>query len=844
DEVPFEVEYYESNEDAVGLVVKSFVRPFDLRRGPMLRAAHIRLGDEDHLLLFDIHHIINDGVSQNMLVSEFMHLYNGEVLEAPLLHYKDYAVWQQEEAQQQLAARDKLYWLNLYGETVTPLELPVDYERPSVRSQQGAVYRFELSELETTGLKQLSNRKGVTMYMVMLSIYGILLSKLGNQEDIVIGTPTSGRSHADLEEMLGMFVNTLALRVHVDSGTSFTEYLASLKERVLSSFDHQSYQYEDLIDALQLSRDTSRNPLFDVMFSYDHQEESTGLQLDGLKAVSFDQEITVAKFDLTWAVNQSQEKIFINVNYVGKLFSEATISRFTGYYKKIINEILSNPQTRISELNILPENEKKIILHDFNNTEIDFDSDESIVSLFTKQVERSKDEVAYIHADHELTFGELDRLSNKVANLLLKKGLTEEQLIPVCFDPGLEMMISILGILKARAAYVPINPEHPRGLKDYLLSDMSALFLLCDEKNKKDFEAQENVDLIVVDTELSNLKTSDKAVSLDISNDHAAYVIYTSGSTGRPKGVVVTHSSLINYVHNGRTDYLTPEGSGSATYLLLSYAFDASLTSIFIPLLSGRTTILASDNQTVLFDDPAFQSNAPYDFLKLTPSHLQILADYMEYSNEDFPTGRLVLGGEPLYLHQLDFLEKGIEIINEYGPTEATVGCSTYVHRIGDSTVVNKQLPIGKPLDNVQFYILDSNHHLLPLGATGELFIGGDCLAAKYLNNPGLTTEKFIPNPFSDSADSRLYRTGDLVKWLPDGNLAFKGRIDEQVKIRGVRVELGEIEHGLTAIPEIREAVVIKQSNGDHEYLIGYYVSQEPVLKEKIVDALADRLPV
>ncbi|MGB3467872.1 MAG: condensation domain-containing protein, partial [Cyclobacteriaceae bacterium] len=661
-EVSFTISYFEGSEFEISKYLNEFIRSFDLKTAPMMRVGLISVDKEDHVLLFDIHHIIHDGLSQRVLIDEFMRLYNGEALEPVVLNYKDYAVWQQEETQQEKLAIDRSFWLDLFSEPVTVLDLPTDHTRPTIRSQKGGEYGFTLTTEESTALKSLSDSAGVTMYMTLLSVFGVLLSRLSNQKDLVIGTPTSGRSHADLEEMLGMFVNTLALRLHVDSGTSFTEYLASLKERVLSSFDHQNYQYEELIDALQLARDTSRNPLFDVMFNYTREEAATFVQergLEGLEASHLKQANIVAKFDLTLNVTHTETDIKLSFNYNIDLFKESTIVRFCDYLRRIIDEVTLDANRKIYDIDILSEEERCRLISVKQGITSDYPRESTIVSLFAQQVAKTPESIAYIFGESKMTYCQLNEESDKIASYLSSRGISNEVLVPICFAPGLEMMVAIIGILKTGAAYVPINPSHPSGLIDYMLSDMAASIIICNRESKEVLTDRVNVDVVCIEDIEVNNESAGKPDSLDIQPNQLAYVIYTSGSSGRPKGVMVEHQSLVNYIYKTKDKYLNEEITTTGTYLHLSYAFDASLTGIFIPLIFGKTTVIASVKDTNIFSDPALSEHAPYDFIKLTPSHLQILADYMEYSNEDFPTGRLVLGGEPLYLHQLDFLEKG-----------------------------------------------------------------------------------------------------------------------------------------------------------------------------------------
>ncbi|MGB3464330.1 MAG: condensation domain-containing protein, partial [Cyclobacteriaceae bacterium] len=622
DEVAYSIKYYAGEESSIAAFMDDFIIPFQLDKAPLLRMGLISLKHEEHILLFDIHHIIHDGLSQEILVREFMRLYNGEELHPVLLHYKDYAVWQQEEVQIEAIAEDKDYWLNVYSELPTPLDLPLDNRRPLLRKQEGDIYVFSLTNEEVTGLQKLSGRAGTTMYMTLLSIFGILLSRLSNQEDIVIGTPTSGRNHADLEEMLGMFVNTLALRIDVSLASDYIDYLQSVKAFVLDSFRHQGFQYEELIDALQLSRNTSRNPLFDVMFSYNHQEDTTAertIGLKGLEASPYDRNTTIAKFDLTMNVTQTGDTIKVSFNYNKQLFEERSVARFSSYLRRIIVAVTSDPTLKLYELDILTSEEKNILQFDLNNTKAIYPSEATIVELFEKQVAATPDTIALEMASEQATYKELNEKANQLASHLRSLGVNQSTVVGLMLERSINMIVGILGILKSGGVYFPLDSSQPEKRVLHLLNESQAFLLLTETEQTSRYSDH----IQVVDISNSEIFSGDKKnLPITISGLHPAYIIFTSGSTGNPKGVKINHHAVINLIFSVSETYQV-----STDDKILQFAnivFDASVQQIWLALLNGARLILISkenilDRQTFL----RYIEVHEVTHLHVTPSYLE-----------------------------------------------------------------------------------------------------------------------------------------------------------------------------------------------------------------------------
>ena len=842
DEIQFTLVHYKSEKDQVPEIVNSFIKPFDLSLAPLLRVGLIELTNDLHVFMVDMHHILTDGISKSIMIKEFASLYNGDNLPEVKLQYKDFAVWQQSEEQQREVEKQREFWLREFTDEIKPLQLPTKFPRPVVKNFSGDLISFELDQEDIEGLKIIGSQEEATLFMVIFSVYNVLLSKLSGSEDIIIGCPTAGRDHPDLENVLGMFVNTLCLRNYPKAEFSFRQFLANVKSKVIDCFENERYPYESLVDDLQVDRDTSRNPIFDVMISYQNFQFQE-LEMEGLTLKPYTRLAETAKFDLSLIVTENEDTLLFEMEYSTELFEESQIKYFIDHFKQIVKRVVAEPDVNLSTLDILSEAERYQIIYEFNTPGSDNSAGDNIVSLLERQVEETPEKLAFICGGEEITYSQLNKQANKLAHCLRNSGVKEESLIPICINPNLDMMVAICAILKAGAAYVPINPEHPLELIRFMIEDTGALVSVFSQENINRFRGFDETNILVIEEELAKIDVPTTSLGLNILPEQLAYVIYTSGSSGKPKGVMVEHRSITNYLFNSKTNYIEKGGESTGTYMHLSYAFDASVTGIFMPLLCGKSTVLATGSGVDAFSDPTFFKYAPYDFLKLTPAHLTVLNAEYDLSDREIPVKKLVVGGETLYKHHFKFLKSGMEVINEYGPTEATVGCSTFRCLAGDIDQEHIQIPIGSPIDNVQIYILDSRQKLLPVGVPGELCIGGDSLARSYLNLPELTDEKFIKDPFGTSSDARLYKTGDLARWLPDGNLEFLGRMDGQIKVRGYRVELGEVENSLLTHPEISEAVVVMKSQDGDQSLVSYYVSDKELEVRDVRSFLAEKLP-
>jgi amino acid adenylation domain-containing protein len=825
----FEMEYFEAGTSEIDATLKKFIRQFDLNKPPLLRAGVIKVEHQKYVLMVDMHHIISDGTSERIMVKEFMAFYNNEELPELKLQFKDFAEWEQSEAQQNMISKLKDFWLNEFAEDATVLELPTDAERPLIKVNEGALYNFKLSVEETKLLKQLAENEGSTMFMVMVSIFNIFLSKLSNQEDIVIGTPTAGRQHADLENIIGMFVNTVPLRNYPKGNLTFREFLKDLKAKTINCFDNQAYQLDALINELKLKRDSRRSTLFDFMFVFQNFDYSE-LQIPGLTLKSFEYEHIMAQFDITLTALDLNDQISLNLVYSTALFKKETIKRFEGYLRKIVAAATSNVHTKISQINILSEEEKHKLLIDFNATSQNFSGFTNLVDSFETQVQKTPENIALIWNEQKMTYRELNERANQLAHHLQDKGVKKETIVGLMIERSFEMIIGLIGILKAGGTYLPVDTNLPQSRVLKMMEDSKALFLLTETGELKKEDQLINI-ITTLDREIVSSEKTNVELSRNASD--VAYIIYTSGSAGEPKGVMVKHGAVMNLVHSRLETFQIKETERVLQFSSIS--FDASVEQIWLPLLSGAASVLI--DKGVVTDNAAFNNYMRAHHV----THLDTTPSFLESIELTGLTSlkRIITGGEECKVTLAKKLSKDFTLYNEYGPTETTI--VSVACEITEKEANCARIPIGKPVHNTQIYILGKYKELLPIGVQGELYIGGAGLSKGYLNDPGLTAEKFVDNPFVPG--EFIYRTGDMAKWLPDGSLEYYGRIDGQVKIRGFRIELGEIDNQLSYHEEIKEVVVIAKERDNEKHLIAYYTGEKEIASMELRDFLSRRLP-
>ncbi|WP_165798307.1 non-ribosomal peptide synthetase [Chitinophaga costaii] len=824
--IPFSITHYTEDDDAA---MKDFVRPFDLATGGLVKVGLLRQSESAYLLMLDIHHIVTDGISQTLLTNELMSLYNGAGLPAVSLHYKDYVQWMQCGEQQALMESHAYFWADQFRELPPATDLPADYERPAVKDYRGASFSFHFTVDETARLQQFARQENVTMFMLLLAVYNVLLAHLSANEDIVTGTGVAGREHPDTRKMMGMFVNTLALRNYPEGTKTFKAFLAEVRKNTLSCFEHQAYPFEALTAKLQPERNESRHPLFDVMFAYNNFE--TGELAFGDLAVEVcPVPVTNAKFDLMLTVSELDQQLSLDFNYALSLFSAATVSRFADYFRHIALKVTDNPLVLLQDGFELPAGEQQALLAKGDNT-AGFKMDQTINALFDTQVKRSPEAIALKFRDQVLTYAALNDQANRLAAYLVNAGVTTGILVPLCVRRSIDQMVAILAILKAGGAYAPIDSDYPEPRVKYLLDDLQAPFVLADDL----FTVAVDVPVLHLPTVLAGLdKNAPCPAPVAVSPEDLAYINYTSGSTGNPKGVLIRHGSVIRLLD--LNDMVLD--NSTVTLQLSSISFDAATFEIWASLLSGGTVVVYPD--TYIEADVLNNVIATHQVNTLWLT-IGLLEQWSEHDIDHLKIRYVLTGGDIVHPEVIARVHRKlpeVTLYSCYGQTENTTFTSLYKTN-RNSTL--PRIPIGSPIAGTSVYVLNKALALTPPGTVGELFTGGAGLATGYLHNEALTGEKFIDHPFCKN--EKLYRTGDLAKWMPDGNLVFAGRADSQVKIRGFRVEPGEIESVLIRHQAIQEVAVSIREVDREKCLVAYYVAAEPVSADQLRAYLSALLP-
>ena len=820
----------EREPHALQLIEQHVYSPFDLSKGPLLRAQLLRLGEEEFIIMLAMHHITSDAWSIGVLSNEVMALYKAFSLgkQSPLqnlpVQYADYACWQRAYLQGEEMEKLLSYWKQKLGGSLTAMQLPIDRRRPAEARSLGSALSVIGAPDLSESLKALSQQARVSLFVTLLAAFKILLHRYSREDDIIVGSPLANRNRTELEEIIGYFVNTLVLRTDLSGQPSFRELLKRVRETTLDAFAHDEMPFEKLVEELQPGRKIGHNPLFQVMFQL-NISQSAALEMAGLKLSQVLIGHSMAKFDLNLKLEDAPHGLVISMEYNSDLFEPGTIRHMIDAFHTLLNSIVANPDQRISELSLLTEAEGQEIIHLSSNNQTNLSINQTIHQLFERQVERAPGAIAIVFDEQAISYGELNRKANQLAHHLIELGVGPEVQVGVCIDRSIEMVISILAILKSGGVCLPLDLAYPKQRLGFMLEDSSAGIVLTKQPFPDIFEGLPlNLIKLNADCELIAKCRSDNPPNR-VAGDNLAYVLYTSGSTGRPKGVKLPHRGLCNRLSSGQRTYNITE---TDRFLhKASFSFDISFWEIFWPLSAGACVVMAR---------PGGQRDAAYlvDLLsqkQITLAHfpppmLQVMLDQTGL-NEYESLKRIFCGGETLPVElQDEFLAKmKVSLHNQYGPTETSVSVTHWTCREDGSA---RSVPIGHPFDNAYIYLLDKNLRIVPKGAIGELHVGGISLARGYLNLPDLTAERFIPDPFSNHPGSRLYRTGDLARHLPGGEIAFLGRGDEQVKVRGYRIELGEVEGVMNEQEEVRDAVVVvKEDEVRGKLLVGYVVWKE-----------------
>ncbi len=830
----------EREVEALRLATEDGRKPFDLAYGPLLRAMLIQLDDAEHRLYLTLHHIIFDGISvYQVFLSELHTLYEafstGKPSPLPELpiQYADFAIWQRKRLQENVLDKQLNYWKKQLEEAPAILELPTDRPRPLNPTYSGSTYPVTLSKPLTDALRALSRQEGCTLYMTMIAAFKTLLFHYTGQDDILVGTATGGRNHAEVQRLLGVFINMLVMRTHLTGDMSFRELLGRVREETFEAHAHQDVPFEYLVKELQPERGVGQNPFFQVLFML---EPPVSVLPSGWTLTHMDVKTDTSKFDLSLILEDRSEGLVGFFEYSTDLFDTTTLERMAGHLRTILEGIMIAPEKRLAELPVLTETERQLMLVEWNSTSQAYPTYQCLHQLFEAQVERTPDAVAVTFEDRQLTYRELNSKANQLAHHLQSIGVKPEALVGICVERSLAMVVALLGVLKAGGAYVPLDPTYPQERLAFMLRDAQVSVLLSQSHLGASLPSH-SARVFCLDTDWSSAaQQSDENPVSTVTRDNLAYVIYTSGSTGKPKGVAIAHRSPVAFTHWALSVF--PPEDLAGVLAATSICFDLSIFEIFVTLSAGGTVIVAEN----ILHLPNVSSSRRVTLLNTVPSAIAELVH-----NSGLPASiRIVnLAGEPLHnnLAQCIYQQNTVQrVFNLYGPSEdTTYSTYTLVERGG-----REEPSIGRPIANTQTYILNPHLQPVPIGVVGELYIGGDGLAREYLNRPELTRERFIAHPFSRQPNARLYKTGDLARYQPDGNIEFIGRIDHQVKIRGFRVELGEIEEVLRQHPEVRETVVLAREDtpGDKR-LVAYIVTKQgkSLAVTTLRSYLKDKLP-
>ena len=821
--------------------------PFDLALGPLLRATLVRLEDDHFALVLALHHLVFDGWSMDVLARELSLLYGAFVVRqpSPLLsvpvQYADFVIWQRQRLAGAILDDQLAYWReHLTGLPV--LRLSTDRPRPRARSGRGGQHWFTLSPTLSQSLKELSREAGGTLFMTLLAAYQTLLSRYTGQEDICVGVPISGRHDSALEETIGFFLNMLVIRTDLSGAPNFVDLLARVRKRCVAAYAHQDLPFERLVEEVQPKRDINRNPLFQVSFTL-RNASPVSLQLAGMEVRKLDLNAGTVRFDLELVLEERENGLLGFVAYSADLFDASTIERMVGNLQVLLDGIAADPTCRIADLPLLTEAERHQVVMEWNATQSDYPKYKCMHQLFEEQAERAPGSVAVIFENEQLSYRALNDQANQLAHYLRRQGAGTETRVAVFLKRSTEMVVGLLAVLKAGGAYVPLDPEYPKERLAFMLKDAQAFALLTQRSLLVNLPAQ-NVRALCLDEHWPEIARESKENLInETTPESLAYVMYTSGSTGKPKGVMISHQALAN--HMVWMQNALPLTEADRVLQKTPFSFDASIWEFFAPLLAGAKLILAgAQAHRDIPNLVKLIGQQKITILQAVPSMLGAMLDDEGLENCQ-SLRRVFCGGEVLAVKLAErFAARfSAELYNLYGPTEATID-STF--EIYDHDTNLQGIPIGQPIANVQTYILDPHFQPAAIGAWGELYIAGDGLARGYLNHPELTSEKFIPNPFSKQPGRRLYATGDLCRYLPGGNIEFLGRIDDQVKIRGYRIELGEVEATLGEHPMVREAVAMAREDtpGDRR-LVAYVVLTQATSQkvEELRNFLKRKLP-
>ncbi|MFV0412694.1 MAG: amino acid adenylation domain-containing protein [Oscillospiraceae bacterium] len=842
EEAPFAVKEQQVGTRAQAQqAVAAFVQPFQLGQAPLLRVCLLHIAEtRQTLLLFDMHHIISDGRSVNILAAEFAALYAGGQLPEIPVRYRDYSHWYNSALARGGLQQQENYWLGMFSGEIPVLNLPADYARPARKSFAGRRVSVALGGETSRLLKQLALQSNATLFMVLFAAYNVLLARYGGQPDVVVGTPAEGRLHADLRNVVGMFVNTLAIRSRPEGEKLFSTFLQEVKENLLLAYKNQEYPFELLVEKIGLPRDLGRTPLFDTMFVLQNMDVPR-IEAGGLVLVpGAEYKAQTAKFDITLEAFDKGEEILLEAEYSTALFSEETIRRMLGHYVNIIEAVAHRPQQPIASISLLSEAERQLLLHSYNGEEADYPTQKSIHGIFEECVQRAPGSTAVVFEGQAFSYDEVNKRANQVARALQKKGVVQEDIVAIAMARGAEIVWGILGILKAGAAYLPIDPAYPEDRIRYMLQDSGAKLLLTQAELAPGLAF--GAPLLCVESEEVEAESAENT-GVQTGFHSLAYIIYTSGSTGRPKGVMVEHGNVVRLLFNSKFQFNFSKKDVWTVFH--SFCFDFSVWEMYGALLYGGRLVVVGRQDAV---NPAaflqLLQKQGVTVLNQTPAAFyNLIREEQQAPAAALGLRYVIFGGEalnPAMLAPFARRYPQTKLINMYGITETTVHVT--FRQLAPEDLEKNVSNIGRAIPTLKTYIVDANLSLQPVGVPGELCVSGPGLARGYLNNPETTAQKFVPSPFAPG--ERLYRSGDLARVLPGGDMEYMGRIDQQVKIRGYRIELGEIETAMLGHASVEKAFVMAREDAAGEKkLYAYFVAGEPFVLEELKSAMQQMLP-
>lgn len=840
--VKITIDKFNCNNDELDDLIDKFIRPFDLMHVPLIRVSLAKINDSNkHLLMIDMHHIIADGASVEVLEKELITFYENGKLPELRIQFKDFAIWQNELLKSKYIEEQEKYWIDTFKGELPILNLPLDFPRTSDLNYDGERIEFYLGSELFLKLNSFNEKLKVTTFMTLMTAFNILLFKYTHQEDIVVGSPISGRNNKELENMIGMFVNTLAFRNYPTEEKSIKDFLLEVKANMLKAYENQNYPLEKLIDNLKIDRNLDGNALFNVMLVLQAMDNPE-IEVNSLKYIPYAYNNKTSKFDLVLYGYPKEKDIKFEFNYCAKLFKKSTIECLVKHFLNILHGMVSNEEILIGDIEVLSEDEKKKIIEYGDNMLPNYKNEKTICEIFESQVEHTPDNHAVTGVGGSLTYKELNEKANQLARVLIKNKVCRNEIVGIMVERTEKFIVSILGVLKAGAAYLPIDSIYPEERIKYMLEDSNVHVLLTDNVNIN--KIQSEVKTICVEDEKIYFGEAHNLDKVSIPED-LVYVIYTSGSTGRPKGVMMRQKSVINFVQAFKKTIYSKHTGNLNLALLAPFVFDASCKQIFPSLLLGyRLYIIPNYIRTNAIELTRFYEENKIDISDGTPSYISILSDPSFYNK--IHVKHFIIGGEALLLQKVkkfydNFGENKPYITNTYGPTECCIDATAYSIKPKEVDSL-KCITIGKPLINYKIYILDKKHRLLPKGVVGEIYISGEGVAKGYINNNKLTKERFISDILNPKR--KMYKTGDLGRWTEDGNIEFIGRTDHQVKIRGYRIELDEIKNRILSYKDIRDAVVLCRKNHlNILYICAYIVCNEKIELASLNEYLMEHLP-